>query len=92
MTMNTTEQAALAAAQAAVQVAQQRVEALLEVQQMLDRKLPEAQLVLRAAHADLRRAKVDSRSESRKAEIASLQSRIADARQSEESHHANHVH
>lgn len=89
MTMNTTELAALAAAQAAVQVAQQRVEALLEVQQMLDRQLPEAQLVLRAAHADLRRAKVDSRSESRKAEIATLLRRIADAQQPEDQ---NHVH
>ncbi|MGA3799400.1 hypothetical protein ACPCYX_16765 [Pseudomonas fluorescens] len=81
--MNTQELAALAAAQAAVQVAQQRVEALLEVQQMLDRKLPEARSVLRGAYVDLHRAKVDSRSESRKAEIASLQQRIADARQSE---------
>ncbi|MNN61477.1 hypothetical protein D3C81_1767140 [compost metagenome] len=86
--MNATEQAALAAAQAAVQVAQQRVDALLEAQQMLDRQLPEAQSVLRAAHAALRRAKVGSRGESRKAEIASLQQRIA-AAQSEDQ---NHVH
>ena len=90
--MNATEQAALAATQAAVQVAQQRVDALLEAKEMLEKQLPAAQAVLCAAHANLRRAKVDSRSESRKAEIASLQSRIADARQSEESHHANHVH
>jgi hypothetical protein len=87
--MNATEQAALAAAQAAVQIAQQRVEALIEAQQMLDRQLPEAQAVLRASHAALRRAKVGSRGESRKAEIAFLQQRIADARQSEESHHAH---
>jgi predicted nucleic acid-binding Zn-ribbon protein len=86
--MNATEQATLVAAQAAVQEAQQRVEALIEAQQMLDRQLPEAQSVLRAAHANLSRAKVDSRSESRKAEIASLQQRIADT-QSEESHHAH---
>lgn len=87
--MNATEQAALAAAQAAVQVAQQRVDALLEAQQMLDRQLPEAQSVLRAAHAALRRAKVGSRGESRKAEIAFLQQRIADAQQPEDQ---NHVH
>ncbi|MNF77092.1 hypothetical protein D3C84_592300 [compost metagenome] len=86
--MNATEQAALAAAQAAVQVAQQRVDALLEAQQMLDRQLPEAQSVLRAAHAALRRAKVGSRGESRKAEIAALLQRIA-AAQSEDQ---NHVH
>lgn len=88
--MNATEQqAALAAAQDAVQVAQQRVDALLEAQQMLDRQLPEAQGVLRAANSALRRAKVGSRGAARAAEIASLQQRIADARQSEDQ---NHVH
>lgn len=87
--MNIKELAVLAAAQAAVQEAQQRVEALLEAQQMLDRQLPEAQSVLRAAHADLRKAKIDSRSESRKAEIATLLRRIADAQQPEDQ---NHVH
>lgn len=87
--MNATEQTALAAAQAELQVAQQRVDALLEAQKMLDRQLPEAQAVLRAAHANLRRAKVGSRGESRKAEIASLQQRIADA---EENHHAHRAH
>lgn len=89
--MNATEQTALAAAQVEVQVAQQRVDALLEAQKMLDRQLPEAQAVLRAAHSALRRAKVDSRGESRKAEIASLQQRIAEV-QSEENHHACHTH
>lgn len=87
--MNTTEQAALAAAQTAVQVAQQRVDALLEAQQMLDRQLPEAQVALRAAHSALRRAKVGSRGESRKAELALLQQRLAAVRQSEDQ---NHVH
>ena len=87
--MTVTEQAALAAAQVAVQEAQRRVDDLLHAQHLLEKQLPEAQAVLRAAHASLRRAKVGSRGESRKAEIASLQQRIADAQQSEDQ---NHVH
>ena len=87
--MNATEQTALAAAQAEVQVAQQRVDALLEAQQMLDRQLPEAQAVLRAAHANLRRAKGDTRPASRQQELEILKQRIADA---EENHHAHRAH
>ncbi|MNG08489.1 hypothetical protein D3C84_918480 [compost metagenome] len=85
--MTVTEQAALAAAQAAVQEAQRRVDDLLHAQHLLEKQLPEAQAVLGAAHTALRRAKVGSRGESRKAEIASLQQRIADAHQ--ENHHVH---
>lgn len=89
--MNATEQAVLAAAQAAVQAANQRVDALLEAQQMLDRQLPEAQAVLRAAHVTLRRAKGDTRPASRQQELEILKQRIAEV-QTEENHHAHRAH
>lgn len=88
--MNATEQAVLTAAQGAVQEAQRRVDDLLQAQQMLDTALPEAQSVLRAAHAALRRAKAArGLSESRKAEIAFLQQRIDDVQQSEDQSHVH---
>lgn len=76
--MNATEQTTLAAAQAAVQEAQRRVDDLLQAQQMLERQLPEAQSVLRAAHAALRRICAPaSRIASRKAELDFLKQQIA---------------
>ncbi len=88
--MSATEQAVLTAAQGAVQEAQRRVDDLLKAQQMLDTALPEAQSVLRAAHAALRRAKAARGfGESRKAEIALLQQRIDDVQQSEDQSHVH---
>lgn len=72
---------------ALVQVAQTRVADLQDAERMLGEALPQAQQALEAAKVRLRRLKTASaHADARAAEIAALQSRIAEAQNTEVSH------
>ncbi|UVM64588.1 hypothetical protein LOY34_14640 [Pseudomonas sp. B21-009] len=75
------------AANALVKVAQTRVAELQDAERMLREALPQAQQALEAAKARLRRLKTaGARADARAAEIAALQSRIAEAKNTEVRH------